>query len=68
MDSLNRKIKLMEEDLEKIEDRYEDTNEKLKTSEALREELQRENKQLTNEITDLESTFVSGCIWWAGVI
>lgn len=49
-----RKLKLLENDLDTAEDKYADSNAKVKDYETQVEELSRENKQLTHRINTLE--------------
>lgn len=49
-----RKLKLLENDLDTAEDKYADSNAKVKDYEAQVEELSRENKQLNHRINTLE--------------
>ena len=52
--SLQRKLKLLENDLEMAEEKAADSTDKLKESETQAEELTRENKQLNHRIDVLE--------------
>ena len=61
VDALNRKLKLLEADLDTAEDKAADQTDKVKELEAQNEELLRENKQLQRRVDVLEgmSTFES---------
>ena len=61
MESLLRKMKLLEEDLDNAEDRVADTGTKLKEQEALNDDLIRENKQLHHRVDTLEGQSVCTC-------
>lgn len=52
--NLNRKMKLLENDLDAAEDKGTDANAKCKDNEVQIEELTRENKQLQHRISVLE--------------
>ena len=54
VENLQRKLKLLESDLDTAEDKAADNSEKLKEFEAQNEELTRENKQLHHKIDVLE--------------
>lgn len=54
MENLNRKLKLLETDLDTAEDKAADANDKFKEKEAQAEDLERENKQFKRRIDMLE--------------
>ena len=62
MQNLTRKLKLLEADLEQSEDKATDSEKKFRVAEAQVEELQREKKQMENQIGMLESE----CAWGRG--
>ena len=54
VDALNRKLKLLEADLDTAEDKAADQTDKVKDLETQNEELLRENKQLQRKVDVLE--------------
>lgn len=62
--NLQRKLKLMEGDLDSAEDKCADASTKLKDMEAQVEELTRENKQQTHRIQVLEGMFITCHDMW----
>lgn len=54
VDALNRKLKLLETDLDTAEDKAADQTDKVKELETQNEELLRENKQLQRRVDVLE--------------
>ena len=57
--SLSRKLKLLEEDLDAAEDRLQQVQQSLKEHETLNDELTRENKQLHRAVEKLEGGLTS---------
>ena len=62
VDALNRKLKLLEADLDTAEDKAADSGDRCKDLEDKNEELERENKQLQHRIQRLEGEIVLACV------